>query len=236
MNESAIIAMEITFNILYLILIYALVIMMYRRYRSGSKGNGNAPFLLAFLLLAIGDTGHVGFRIAAFVLGGLEVNEQLVGLGALATAITVTFFYMLMAQVLRARSGKRKNHVFLTVVILGVIRLVFMILPGNNWGQIVPPMGFSYGRNSFLTAMGIIVAVSFLQAASHELRSLYRAAAVCVFISFAFYIPVILFIRSVPMLGMLMIPKTLAYVALAVIGYRKLFSIGAVATDPANSD
>jgi hypothetical protein len=44
----------------------------------------------AFALLALGDTGHVGFRVVAYALGGLEAHAGLVGLGALSTAYTVT--------------------------------------------------------------------------------------------------------------------------------------------------
>jgi hypothetical protein len=35
---------------------------------------------------------------------------------------------------------------------------------------------------------------------------------------------VILFVQQVPMLGMLMIPKTLAYVAIAALAYRGLYT------------
>jgi hypothetical protein len=37
------------------------------------------------------------------------------------------------------------------------------------------------------------------------------------------YIPVILFVQQAPMVGMLMIPKTLAYVGIAVVLYRSLY-------------
>ena len=42
-------------------------------------------------------------------------------------------------------------------------------------------------------------------------------------VSFAFYIPVILFARQIPLIGMLMIPKTVAYLAIAWIAYRGLW-------------
>lgn len=41
-------------------------------------------------------------------------------------------------------------------------------------------------------------------------------------ISFGFYIPVVLFADMVPMIGMLMIPKTLAYVWTVWIGYHAM--------------
>jgi hypothetical protein len=36
-------------------------------------------------------------------------------------------------------------------------------------------------------------------------------------------VPVILFVQVAPLVGMLMIPKTLAYVAIAIIAFQKLF-------------
>ena len=225
-GNTAASAMEIVFNLLYLISIYILVINMYSRSRKGMGVDRGitGPFLFAFLLLAIGDTGHVGFRVAAFALGGLEENGTLVGLGTLATAVTVTVFYMLIAQVHCAATKGSGRFWYWSVIGLGAARLIFMTLPGNKWGQVVPPMGFSYARNIFLTVMGLIVAVMMLTRSTPEYRRFSRTAAVCIFISFGFYIPVILFIRSVPILGMLMIPKTLAYIALAVIGRHELFS------------
>ncbi len=41
-------------------------------------------------------------------------------------------------------------------------------------------------------------------------------------ISFGFYLPVVLFADVVPLIGMLMIPKTLAYVWTVVIGYNAM--------------
>lgn len=41
--------------------------------------------LWAFALLAFGDNGHVGFRVIAYAMRGLEGNPVLVGLGALST-------------------------------------------------------------------------------------------------------------------------------------------------------
>ena len=43
-----------------------------------------------------------------------------------------------------------------------------------------------------------------------------------VVVSFGCYIPVVLFADTVPAVGMLMIPKTCAYVWAVVIGYRAM--------------
>ena len=41
---------------------------------------------------------------------------------------------------------------------------------------------------------------------------------------YACYTPVILWATQMPVLGMLMIPKTMAYLAVAVLAYRELYS------------
>lgn len=41
-------------------------------------------------------------------------------------------------------------------------------------------------------------------------------------LSFGFYIPVVLWADTVPVIGMLMIPKTCAYVWTVVIGWRAM--------------
>ena len=41
-----------------------------------------------------------------------------------------------------------------------------------------------------------------------------------VILSFGFYIPVVLFASAIPLVGMLMIPKTLAYVWVVLMGWK----------------
>jgi hypothetical protein len=45
-----------------------------------------------------------------------------------------------------------------------------------------------------------------------------------ILVSYTFYTPVILFVSLAPLLGMLMIPKTMAYAAIAIIAYRDLYT------------
>ena len=47
----------------------------------------------------------------------------------------------------------------------------------------------------------------------------FRWMWLTILLSFGFYIPVVLWAEIVPMLGMLMIPKTCAYVWTVLIGY-----------------
>jgi hypothetical protein len=45
-----------------------------------------------------------------------------------------------------------------------------------------------------------------------------------ILVSFAFYTPVILFYTRWPAIGTLMIPKTMAYLAVAFLAYRGLYT------------
>jgi hypothetical protein len=45
-------------------------------------------------------------------------------------------------------------------------------------------------------------------------------------VSYACYVPVILFATQAPLLGMLMIPKTLAYLGVAIIAFREFYTRG----------
>jgi hypothetical protein len=44
-----------------------------------------------------------------------------------------------------------------------------------------------------------------------------------VILSYLCYFPVIAFVQKLPLLGMLMIPKTMAYVAIGLIAFQALF-------------
>jgi hypothetical protein len=225
MDGNGVMYMEIAFNIMYLVVIYGFIHLMARRMGKVDQADKAVArrFLAAFVLLAAGDTGHVGFRVVAFGLGGLEDHPVLVGLGALATSVTVTGFYMLMVEIWRVRFGENRKSIYWFLLSMGVLRLVFMTFPGNDWGQIVPPQAFSYIRNSFLTILGVGIAVLFLRDGLANDERMYVNIAYAMFASYLFYIPVILFVQQVPMLGMLMIPKTIAYLAMAFIGYRRIF-------------
>ena len=89
MSEAMRTLVEVIFNLSYLIVVWTLVIMMARRQARVHPDQLSLAkrVMWAFALLALGDTGHVGFRVLAYANGGLEGNPTLVGLGALATAI-----------------------------------------------------------------------------------------------------------------------------------------------------
>jgi hypothetical protein len=225
MTPELLIAFEISFNVLYLAVIWVLVGLMFRRMgQVGHKQKRLASlFGWAFLLLAVGDTGHVGFRVLAYAQGGVEQNSLLVGLGALATAVTVTFFYVLMLYIWKARYNASFGWFEYLLLASVPIRLLVMAFPQNEWGNTTAPEFWGPFRNAFLIFLGLGVLYLILRDAIKANDRLFRWVAYCIFFSYLFYTPVILWVRDYPMLGLLMIPKTVMYVLIAGLAYYGLW-------------
>jgi hypothetical protein len=232
MSETALMWMEITFDILYLIVVWTLVTLMIRQRNRVAPEQRQIARLTywAFALLALGDTGHVGFRVVAYALGGLDrtlnvlgVTVSLVGVGAFATAVTITFFYMLILEVWRIRFNQRYGPFEYALLGAGVVRLAIMLLPANAWSQVTPPEPMGIVRNLPLMAQGLGLAYLILRDSLQAHDQPFTVIGAMILVSYAFYAPVIFFVNQVPMLGMLMMPKTLAYVAIAIIAYRALY-------------
>ncbi len=225
MSEQMRVWMEVIFNISYLVVIWTLVILMIVRRNQVAPENRSLAkrFTWAFALLALGDTGHVGFRVIAYLLGGLEANTLLVGAGAFSTAFTVTIFYMLMVDIWRLRFKKSFGVFGWFLLVAGAVRLVILLFPQNAWGQVVAPYDWSLLRNSLLVIQGVGVTFLILRDAIRAHDRAFTWIGAMIVLSFAFYAPVILWVQWVPMLGMLMIPKTCAYLAIAFIAYFELF-------------
>lgn len=225
MSESLRTTVEIGFNVLYLIVVWTMVYLMTRHLPEVSTENYPVAnrFRWAFLLLALGDTGHVGFRVLAYALGGLESNPLWVGLGALATAVTVTFFYVLMLDIWRVRFSQKYGWFEYLLIASVPARFIVMAFPGNEWGSTVPPVFWGPFRNIFLMILGLGVLYLILRDSLKTGDRLFRWVAYCIFFSYLFYTPVIFMVREFPMVGMLMIPKTIMYVAIAFLAYKGLY-------------
>ena len=233
MTESMRMWVEISFNITYLLVVWGLVVAMWRR-RSLLAPDERAIgklFMWAFGLLALGDTGHVGFRVWAYAREGLDTTIQLlgkpvglVGLGALSTAITVTVFYVLVLFIWQRRFDKPLGWFGILLLTAAVVRGIVMVFPQNNWNSSVPPWGWSMARNIPLMVQGFGVAYLILRDAIRARDRTFTWVGSMILVSYGFYLPVVLLVQRVPMLGMLMIPKTIAYVAIAWLAFNNLFS------------
>lgn len=234
MPEAVRMWIEISFNLAYLLVVWGLVMAMIRHQPMVAPTDRRVANLVvwAFALLALGDTGHVGFRVLAYAQGGLETRLTilgqpvgLVGLGALATAITVTIFYVLMLETWRARFNRPYGWFGYLLLGAAVARLLIMTLPANQWNNVVPPQPWSTYRNLPLMLQGLGVAFLILRDARAARDRTFSWIGAMILVSYACYIPVIFFVQQVPIIGMLMIPKTMAYVAIAFFAYQSLYAV-----------
>jgi hypothetical protein len=232
MPETARIWTETIFNIVYLIVVWWLVIMMYLRRALVPEADRRTAGLImwAYFLLGLGDIGHVGFRVVAYARDGLGTTVQLLGkqvllapMGSLATAVTFTFFYMVMIMIWRARFEKSYGLFGWFLFALGVARLLLMTHPANNWNSLEPPLDWAIYRNLFLMLMQLGVAYLVLRDAVVNNDSAFLWIGIMILVSFVCYAPVVFLQYRVPLIGMLMIPKTIAYLVIAFIGYRKFY-------------
>lgn len=223
---------EIIFNIGYLIVIWVIVSKMFRRVENVRPKDIPVArsMMLAFTLLAFGDTGHVGFRVLAYYLGGLETKlsifggeVSLVGSGALATAVTITFFYVAMLDAWRKRFNGKYGVFEYALIVAGIARLILFIHPGNQWNSVIPPYGWSVARNIPLMLQGLGVAYLVLRDGIKYKDRIFKLIGIMILVSYACYLPVIFLVQKASVVGMLMIPKTLAYIAIAIIAYKGLY-------------
>lgn len=86
--------------------------------------------------------------------------------------------------------------------------------------HLVPPLSWGIWRSIPFVILGALIVVLFYRRARED--KLFWLLWLAVVVSFGCYIPVVLFADTVPAVGMLMIPKTCAYVWAVVIGYRAM--------------
>ena len=232
MNETVRMWMEIIFNIFYLTTIWALVAIMTYKLSSLPRENYRLAHLFrtAFFFLVLGDTGLLGSRIIAYAAGGLEYSPaflggsiHLAGLGVLSTSITVTIFYVCFLEIWRRRYNKPFTVWYYILIAAAVVRYIVMMPPQNHWESHIAPAGWSIFRNLFLTIQGLGVAILMWVDARKAQDRLFLWFSVLIVVSYFCMWTVIPFYHLVPLVGMMMIPKTVAYMAIAFIGYAYFF-------------
>ncbi len=120
----------------------------------------------------------------------------------------------------------KKNYGWFAILLFlaALARLVILTLPGNDWQSPVSPHDFALYRNIPFWIQGLGAAFLFWKDGKKFGKKLYPKLAWLFLLSFAFYTPVILFAQEIPMLGMLMLPKTLIYGIVANVVYKSLLS------------
>lgn len=208
---------ESVFDAFYLILVITIGILMIK----GSKGNVQFRlFGWMAVVLGAGDSFHLIPRALALCTTGLENYTVSLGLGKWITSVTMTIFYVLLYYVWRRRY-KMSGRAAITAAVYGLagVRIVLCMMPQNQWLSDESQLSWGIYRNIPFALLGLLVIVLFYcSAKEHEDRA-FRWMWLTIVLSFGFYIPVVLCADRIPMIGMLMIPKTCAYVWTVLIGY-----------------
>lgn len=214
--------METVFDILYLgSATFMGVIML--------KNSKKKPFFKLYgimaIILAFGDAFHLVPRSYGLIRGIMDDIPHLLGFGKFITSITMTIFYILLYHIWAMRYRKR-NMFFLTctIYLLAIIRIVLCFFPQNQWLVSNPPLVWGIYRNIPFLIMGLLIMVLYFIEARWNRDVHFKHMWLCIFLSFLFYIPVVLFSSTYPMVGMLMIPKTVAYFFIILMGYNEISS------------
>ncbi len=204
--------MEALFCIFYLVFITCTGITVI------VKGKSKKEFLLfgiMSLVLVGGDSFHLVPRILVAFHPSGDYHVSL-GLGKLVTSITMTLFYMLMYYVYGIRYNWKNRCLEICMILLAVCRIALCLFPQNDWTGAAPVIWGVY-RNIPFTVMGIIMIVLYFKQRSD---APFRWMWLAITLSYAFYIPVVLWADVHPVIGMLMLPKTCMYIWAVVMGAR----------------
>lgn len=188
-------------------------------FRILQKSNGRREirlFGIMTLVLVFGDAFHLVPRILAAVNPAGNYTVSL-GIGKMITSITMTVFYFILYCVFDQRYGKKSTALRAAVGVLAVVRIVLCFMPQNDWTGVAPVIWGVY-RNIPFTILGLVMVALFF---SKRDDKPYKWMWLAIVLSFAFYLPVVLWADVSPMIGMLMLPKTCMYMWIVVMGWRQ---------------
>lgn len=209
--------METLFDVVYLTSVITIGCLMI----CGSKGNRQFRlFGWMAVILGAGDAFHLVPRALALCTTGLENYTVALGLGKWITSVTMTIFYVLLYYVWRQRYQVHgQNNLTAAVYLLSALRIILCMMPQNEWFSADAPLSWGIYRNIPFALLGLLIIVLFYRSAKQHNDRAFCWMWLTIVLSFAFYIPVVLWADAIPIIGMLMIPKTCAYVWTVLIGY-----------------
>lgn len=198
---------EAVFNIDYLLL------SCYMGFQLLLTGHDNTIRLLAgimTLILVFGDSFHLLPRMAVIITNAEERLRPALGRGKQITSLTMTIFYLLLWHIgLLLFSPDNINFLSYAIYVLAAVRIILCLLPQNKWTKRYPPVRWGILRNIPFFLMGILVIGLFF--IYRNIVPGFRLMWLAITLSFAFYLPVVLWSNKNPKVGMLMLPKVCAY-------------------------
>ena len=203
--------MEAVFDIGYLLfdLIAAVLFFVFSK--------GNSLFVLYGILtltLCGGDAFHLVPRVIRAFRGSSDKIKKQLGMGLQISSVTMTVFYILLMYIWKNTFPEMQIPVALEIIICR--------LPQSRWCSDNGNQKLSIIRNTVFAVTGIGVIILYaLSGNAHDYHLTRMVAAIL--ISFGCYLPVTLMSKKHPKVGLLMIPKTCAYIWMIAMGLELLF-------------
>ena len=208
--------MEPAFEILYLLA--GLLISVFILIKS-KKRTQYVLFGVMGLVLVFGDSFHLIPRIIhSWELGDENIYAAL-GIGKLVTSITMTFFYLLLYWFFKIRYAKKTPLALdLTLYGLALVRVVLCLLPYNDWTNKDAPYLWGIYRNIPFLIMGVLMVILCFKWAKEEQDKTFRFTYLAIALSFFFYLMTVTLTVVNTLFGLMMLPKTICYVWILVMG------------------
>ena len=211
---------EPIFHVFYLTSVFYMSVKMLE---TGKNKKLVKLFGLMGLTLAAGDSFHLVPRIHALLTTGLEAHSVSLGIGKLITSITMTLFYAILFKIWKLRFQiKEDQNLRVFTGTLVAARIILSIMPQNQWTLYDAPISWGIYRNIPFTILGVLMVYLVLREATKHKDKIFKKIGIAIIISFACYLPVVLFASANRLIGILMIPKTLAYLWIVYTGYKEL--------------
>lgn len=213
---------ESVFDAFYLLSVIGLSLTMIKR---GEKGSIVWLFGVMGLTLGAGDSFHLVPRILSHLTNDFQGHAVALGYGKMVTSITMTVFYLVLYRIWELRNGKgAQAKLRVSMGVLAVVRIGLTLMPQNNWAELAGSYAWGIYRNIPFTIMGVLIVWLILKEAYANGDQIFLKIGYAVIVSFACYIPVVLFAAAIPAVGALMMPKTMAYLLVVIFGYRAMRS------------
>ena len=198
---------ESAFDILYLAFAIASGCLILAK----SKNRTQKWMGFSAIILGAGDAFHLVPRVLNYFVAA-DFTAPL-GIGKLITSVTMTIFYVLLYYIWLGYYREAENKkVTAAIWILAAIRIILCAFPQNGWQQNSSDMTWGIIRNIPFVMLGAVVCILYFRKRNETAR--FRPVWIYILLSFLFYIPVAVGAGAVPMLGMLMLPKTVCYILL----------------------
>lgn len=187
-----------------------------------SGANGSRAVLLFGALTATlggGDAFHLVPRIIKAFRGDSAGTEWWSGLGLMVSSVTMTVFYVLLFYVWKAIFPQIYCPDIIPAVIFisAAVRMILCLFPQNNWFKAEGNQKWGIYRNLPFAVTGLCLVILFFMSGNTNGYGLWKMS-IAIIVSFGCYFPVVLFAKKKPMIGMLMIPKTIAYICMICMG------------------